>query len=123
MRKIVAVVSILCCAFAVSGQTAKVIALKDADVREAREKWAVLQAAQTEWDALHARIEKTYLVIPENSSEGSNCQSAQGLIRKGWSCGSYRFSEDFKVIVPEESKPAPQCGYGIFANPVNVLTN
>jgi hypothetical protein len=123
MRKLIVVVLILCSAFVLSAQSAKVIALKDADAREAREKWDKLQAAQAEWDTFHARIEKAYLTVPQESSEGSNCQGGQGLVRKGWGCGNYRFSEDFKAIVPEEWKPSPQCGNGIFINPALAITN
>jgi hypothetical protein len=92
-------------------QTAKVIALSSADAATAKQLHDDRVAAEKRESDFRVKIQKTYLVEPQNPSPKGGIFSVYSactsniLYRTGWGCGKFEFSDDFKFVVPKTSAP------------------
>lgn len=102
MRSIL--VAVLFFAIPAFPQSANVIALSADDTTRVKKAWDALQKAQKDWDDTRESITNGYLVAPSDKESG--CMSPTP-IKKGWGCGDFDFSKDFRFIVPKEKIIVP----------------
>lgn len=94
----------------VFAQDAKVVLLELPDSKRAAVAYANLQKAQAAYDAIRQEISMKYMTTPEPHNHGAQAIAAKlsdrtVYWREGW-CGGFRFSTDFKAIVPDASGTA-----------------
>lgn len=123
------VMVVLIMSLACFAQDAKVIALSREDSVQADNLYRAMLDAQKAYAGFQKKIAKTYLLTEEKVPGSHDSASATTAYftryREGFDFGAFKFSEDFKFIVPESLKitygnTMPNC-FGTYVNPVTSL--
>jgi hypothetical protein len=86
-------------------QDAPVIQLSKAEAQEARSIYLEQKALDQRTEALRLQIARDYLEAPASQDHG--CVVNRRLIRPEWGCAEFRFSSDFRFIVPGDLTSPP----------------
>ena len=94
-------------------QQAKVIQLEGKDAAEAKKLYEMQETAKKAFADFQKRISKKY-VLAQPGEDESNCMTGTigstekpAPVKKGWGCGGFSFSDDFRFIVPDDSDQPP----------------
>lgn len=94
-------------------QQAKVIQLEGKDAAEAKKLYEMQEKAKKAFVDFQKRISRKY-VLAQPGEDESNCMTGTtdstdkpAPVKKGWGCGAFYFSDDFRFIVPDETDQPP----------------
>lgn len=117
-------IGILLLASSLHAQTAKVVALTPGETAQQTVLLKQQQEINNKLALFRDAIAKKYLVDDKLVATGQSCP-----YQKGWGCGDFEFSEDYKYIVPSKSlglnitTTAPTCAFPRFITPATgILT-
>jgi predicted nucleotidyltransferase len=101
-----ALLSLICMPTTVCwSQDALVIQLTKAETQEARSIYLEQKALDQRMETLRLQIARDYLEAPASQDHG--CVVNRRLIRPEWGCAEFRFSSDFRFIVPGDLTSPP----------------
>ena len=120
MKRIFTMIVVLFLAASMYAQDAKVIALDRCDATKAARLYQAMKDAEKAWEEFQSEIKTKYLTIgtqPVTCPANVWCSGTPARYRDGFDFGAFKFSDDFKYIVPE-----PKSGTATWA-PCGVTCN
>ena len=99
------------------GQNAKVVPLSEKDAIRAASLYKAMKDTEKAWEDFQMEVRENYLVVKPNKTCSwehtcTDCISVCNRYKDGFNFGGFSFSEDFKFIVPVETRLCT-CYYGL----------